>query len=69
MNKPLTKEERESIYEYDDPVEKALSAEAYWREAVKNARFVIEDYCSFCDIGIAHTGEHATDCPWLLAQE
>lgn len=53
-------------YSVMDLLERVLSAEAYWREALKNAVFVIEDYCPFCE---TESMNHKPDCPWLLAQE
>ncbi len=82
MNKPLTVVERERLnrrakiakqnaelgcdVDYADDVPIALSAEAFWREAVKNAE-VHRQVCAWC----AFTGinGHNPDCPWLLAQE
>lgn len=53
-----------------------LSAEGYWREQVKNAKFRTDfEYdvhyalCSFCGNDPSPVGEgHAPDCAWVLAQ-
>lgn len=91
--KPLTKERRAEIladlcaFRADDPdyidkaIDELLAAEAYWREAVKNARPKADlDYeipfshCPFCkcadfDIRGIYGNLHKPDCPWLLSQE
>ncbi len=85
MNKPLTKLEREEIVariargEYNSheashhaeaDILLLISAEAFWREIVKNRPRDIEfdgrsGGCYF-DCG---GPPHAADCPWLLSQE
>ncbi len=81
-NKPLTKERRAEIEDelssWCKPrialpamIEDSISSEAYWREAVKNAKFK-QDYdgtilCPFCEQPVDLN--HAADCPWKLAQD
>ena len=93
MNKPLTKEEREvagvAIYwgipeQVRSVISSLISAEAYWREAVKNQEPWVgceQDHddkftywmCQFCqsETDKPQTEEriHKPSCPWLLAQE
>jgi len=81
--KPLTKAEAIAIAEVIRNVpefardvyaafERLLEAEAYWREAVKNAPHGVWNeeiqgrVCLF-SAGIRHE-EDCTDCPWLLSQ-
>lgn len=47
-----------------------LSAEAYWREAVKNHPGAVgdENVCDFCDVSL-DTRNHKPECAWLIAQE
>ncbi len=70
MNKPLTKERLKYYVKRDcsesDQVEELLSAEAFWREIVKNLKHT-GDRCPVCLLG--HPVAHYADCPWLLAQE
>ncbi len=77
MNKPLMKDEREAAMTYSDRtdadwvpesiIKDLLSAEAFWREAVKNAyEHGSSAMCVFCDHDCRR---HAPHCPWLLAQE
>lgn len=85
--KPLTKDEREGIAiicrEASEAwtvaaIEKALSAEAFWREAVKSAipmEFEGVLGCQFCAHGTVYSVkeefpiQHSLYCPWKLAQE
>lgn len=85
--KPLSKEDRDHITEMVECwhprsnarvlVEKALAAEAFWREAVKNGPEFDNEMrnCLWCGVVVAravHGTEcepHAPDCEWLLAQE
>lgn len=83
MSKPLTKEEREAFarygahqdWEMDNDaayaIGRALEAEAYWREAVKNSdSYSGNGACHFCNVFINGANvPHKPDCPWLLAQE
>lgn len=92
MNKPLSSDERERIESFlshtpnidtlrpfCDIISRLLSAEAFWREAVKNqdalelfdSRTTPPEYrCAFCEeVGTQDTPFHKPDCPWLLAQE
>ena len=71
--KPLTKEAREA---YGSVVRKELlSAEAFWREAVKGALMgTIYDghmICNWCSAQAPQYEEvnHEDDCEWKLAQE
>lgn len=69
--KPLTKEERsllESWVNGEDAVhlglKKALAAEAYWREAVKNSGDFLEDtqfICRFCGASMDTVDENYND--------
>lgn len=55
----------------------ALSAESYWREAVKNLPETDGDdndgmglpSCLFCSASGWENLKHEADCPWLLAQD
>ena len=82
--KPLTKEELERIAmmvghsrtPWQQATLKLLAAEAYWREALRNAEFRTREdgcgyyECTFCGrMGDPIDNGHAPDCPWLLAQE
>lgn len=87
--KPLTPEEREKLIEiadnadvdnlamFADIVKRGLAAEAYWREAVKNAPEtdgndgdgLFVPSCMFCGVGGYENLNHSPDCPWLLAQD
>jgi len=90
--KPLTKERRADILDRvsraDGQARRAiyrdlLAAEAYWREAVKNANagypivFNSErndsEACAFCEASANITKgeqlEHKPDCAWVLANE
>ncbi len=91
--KPLTKDEREAAMTYSDRtdadwvpesiIKDLLSAEAFWREAVKNCdshrpgtsesdnKFG-DGTCVFCDGQYSielKSSDHKPGCPWLLAQE
>ncbi len=87
MNKPLTKEELEGIKwileyrgapvtanAYKEVAVALSSAEAYWREAVKNASgsepnvFGRGMNCPFCRENGFGSPYHRKDCPWLIAQ-
>lgn len=52
--------------------QKVIADGAYWREAVKNAKFKAEDEWGFCFPLCSFCGndpdEHKPDCAWLLAQ-
>ena len=83
VNKPLTKGERELIERFnpfgawrwsdmDKLRKRLLEAEAYWREAVKNAEWdvggEIHGMCGFCKERVDRESDHALDCPWVWAQ-
>ncbi len=78
VDSPLTPERRaeieremaqEIIYadwgDLYDFVHDLLSAEQYWREAVRDASFE-DDHCSFCGVS---QGDHKPDCAYIRAQE
>lgn len=78
MNKPLKKEDREAIVEFNQAcIAQLLSAEAYWRKQFANSPeseitdFGQTHFCLSCDAKavIMENLPHATDCPWKLAQE
>lgn len=79
--KPMTKERREEIErwmeklggmprsEWNAAIRELLDAEAYWRNAVKNADvFRGGEPCVFCDRVQGDEPEHEPDCPWVRAQ-
>lgn len=80
MNKPLTKEEREECRiarQNDSLLDRALKAEAYWREALKNCNPVVVlveanvYICRACNgrVSSSEFGKlHKPDCSWDLAQ-
>ena len=77
--KPLSKEERFQVLNAKArgnadmlwAIDRALAAEQFWREAVKNAPHYQghNGHCQWCKMGHRATGDDAPDCPWLLAQE
>ncbi len=84
--KPLTKEERDEldrlrvtmrgeggiIGRMQHALEQACAAEAFWREAVKNAEEIPSDVCAFCSRKYTEVycrDGHAPDCAWKLAQD
>lgn len=76
MNRPLTKKERvsfeatqfnEEFTPISSIIECLLAAEAYWREAVRDASGDPQDGCAFC--GNSRIESHDPDCPWKLAQD
>ena len=86
-NQPLTTERRaeieremaqEIIYadwgDLYDFVHDLLSAERYWREAVRDASGFVDTIggspiCAFCEAEEFDAKGHASTCPWLNAQE
>ncbi len=83
--KPLTKEERWKLDRWlrgmaeisptADLLRHMVTAEAFWREAVKNADWWRETQdsdlvCGFCECKfVGSRSKHKPDCPWLLAQD
>ncbi len=95
--KPLTKEESEEIDRLrvtmrgeggmigrmQQALEQACESEAFWREAVKNAKcerigesesdqFYGDGHCIFCNAKYSiemKPSDHKPDCAWLLAQD
>lgn len=71
--KPLTKEQREKLWnpnDTDELIEALKAAEAYWREAVKTVAerdTTNETKCPFCHRD--YWNHHEEDCPWLIAQD
>lgn len=91
--KPLSKEWREEIlhlmadkkpethpFSYEHAVRLLLSAEQYWRQAIRNSVWVYggggTTYCGYCGGSVAHNFEsaepmtgHKPDCAWVRAHE
>ncbi len=76
MNKPMTKEELFEVEtacgeaEMERLFRRLVESEAFWREAVKNAKHTIGDANDICIYTMQHVRMCGhLKCPWLLAQE